>query len=89
MQSYSRSVAEQVKTIMNVSFRYVVTSKVISVSPVERVGLPKIETSRNGRCMKQTEIIERERFRIWIIFAVLLMTDQGVKDSIASIINNF
>lgn len=35
--NYSRSVAEQVKTIMNVSFRYAVTIKVISVSPVEGI----------------------------------------------------
>ena len=40
---YSRSVAEQVKTIMNVSFRYAVANKVISVNPVEGVGLPKTE----------------------------------------------
>ena len=38
---YSRSVAEQVKTIMNVSFRYAVTKKVISNNPVEGVNLPK------------------------------------------------
>lgn len=40
---YSRSVAEQVRTIMNVSFRYAVTNKVIRVSPVDGIGLPKAE----------------------------------------------
>lgn len=40
---YSRSVAEQVKTIMNVSFRYAVTIKVIPANPVEGIGLPKAE----------------------------------------------
>ena len=40
---YSRSVAEQVKTIMNVSFRYAVTIKVIPANPVEGIGLPKTE----------------------------------------------
>ena len=40
---YSRSVAEQVKTIMNVSFRYAVTIKVIPNSPVDGIGLPKAE----------------------------------------------
>lgn len=40
---YSRSVAEQVKTIMNVSFRYAVTKKVISNNPVEGVNLPKAD----------------------------------------------
>lgn len=39
--------------------------------------------------MKQTGIVERGNFRTWTIFAVLLMEDPGVKDSIASIINNF
>ena len=40
---YSRSVVEQVKTIMNVSFRYAVTIKVIPNSPVDGIGLPKAE----------------------------------------------
>ncbi len=40
---YSRSVAEQVKTIMNVSFRYAVTNKVILANPVDGIGLPKAE----------------------------------------------
>ena len=44
--SYSRSVAEQVKTIMNVSFDYAVTKKVISNSPVKGVNLPKAERSQ-------------------------------------------
>lgn len=43
---YSRSVAEQVKTIMNVSFRYAVTKKVISNNPVEGVNLPKADRSQ-------------------------------------------
>ena len=43
---YSRAIAEQVKTIMNVSFHYAVTIKVISVSPVEGIGLPKIEKTQ-------------------------------------------
>lgn len=54
--SYSRSVAEQVKTIMNVSFRYAVTSKVISVSPVEGVGLPKTETSQKKTAFRNRSI---------------------------------
>lgn len=41
--AYSRSIAEQVKTIMNVSFRYAVTNKVIRTSPVDGIGLPKAE----------------------------------------------
>ena len=45
--SYSRSVAEQVKTIMNVSFDYAVTKKVISNSPVKGVNLPKAGRSKN------------------------------------------
>lgn len=32
---YSRPIAEQVKTIMNVSFRYAVTVKMISNSPAD------------------------------------------------------
>ena len=40
---YSRSIAELVKTIMNVSFRYAVTNKVIQASPVDGIGLPKAE----------------------------------------------
>lgn len=54
--SYSRSVAEQVKTIMNVSFRYAVTSKVISVSPVEGVGLPKTEISQKKTAFRSRSI---------------------------------
>lgn len=45
---YSRSVAEQVKTIMNVSFRYAVTKKVISNNPVEGVNLPKADRSQKN-----------------------------------------
>ena len=45
---YSRSVAEQVKTIMNVSFRYAVTKKVISNNPVEGVNLPKAVSKLMG-----------------------------------------
>ena len=40
---YSRPIAELVKTIMNVSFRYAVTAKVIPTSPVDGIGLPKAE----------------------------------------------
>ena len=40
---YSRSIAELVKTIMNVSFRYTVTNKVIRTSPVDGIGSPKAE----------------------------------------------
>ena len=40
---YSRPIAELVKTIMNVSFRYAVTAKVIPASPVDGIGLPKAE----------------------------------------------
>ena len=40
---YSRPIAELVKTIMNVSFRYAVTNKVIQASPVDGIGLPKAE----------------------------------------------
>lgn len=39
---YSRSVAEQVKTIMNVAFKYAVTHKVIAVNPVKGISLPKV-----------------------------------------------
>ena len=40
---YSRPIAELVKTIMNVSFRYTVTNKVIRTSPVDGIGSPKAE----------------------------------------------
>ena len=40
---YSRSIAELVKTIMNVSFRYAVTIKVILASPVDGIEIPKAE----------------------------------------------
>ncbi len=53
---YSRSVAEQVKTIMNVSFRYAVTIKVIPNSPVDGTGLPKAEKPQ-----------QRSEFRTWNI----------------------
>ena len=43
---YSRSVAEQVKTIMNVSFRYAITNKVILANPVDGIGLPKAERTQ-------------------------------------------
>ena len=46
---YSRPIAEQVKTIMNVSFRYAVTAKVIPTSPVDGIGLPKAEKPQKGR----------------------------------------
>ena len=45
---YSRSIAELVKTIMNVSFRYAVTIKVIPTSPVDGIGLPKAEKPQKG-----------------------------------------
>ena len=49
---YSRPIAEQVKTIMNVSFRYAVTAKVIPASPVDGIGFPKavskLDTPRNS-----------------------------------------
>jgi integrase len=38
---YSRSVAEQVKTVMNVSFGYAVGLKVIASNPAEGINLPK------------------------------------------------
>lgn len=41
---------------MNVSFRYAVTSKVISVSPVEGVGLPKTETSQKKTAFRSRSI---------------------------------
>ena len=40
---YAAILAEQVKTIMNVSFRYAVTIKVIPNSLVDGIGLPKAE----------------------------------------------
>lgn len=40
---YSMSIAELIKTIMNVSFCYAVTNKVIQTSPVDGIGLPKAE----------------------------------------------
>ncbi|MCI8522531.1 MAG: hypothetical protein HFI62_04935 [Lachnospiraceae bacterium] len=40
---YSRSIAELVKTIMNVSFCYAVTIKVILASPVDGIEIPKAE----------------------------------------------
>lgn len=46
--SYSRSVAEQVKTIMNVSFRYAVTMKVIDENPVSGLRLPRMEKRPQG-----------------------------------------
>ena len=43
---YSRPIAELVKTIMNVSFRYAVTIKVILANPVDGIGLPKAERTQ-------------------------------------------
>lgn len=37
----SRSVAEQVKSIINVSMKYALSLKIISVNPAEGIGLPK------------------------------------------------
>lgn len=53
---YSRSVAELVKTIMNVAFRYAVTIKVLSVSPVEGIGLPKGEKTEKKAGFKTRNI---------------------------------
>ena len=41
--TYSRSVAEQVKTIMNVSFKFALGKKIISSNPVLGINLPKAE----------------------------------------------
>ena len=38
---YSKSIVRQVKTVMNVSFHYAVSHKLISVSPTEGIDLPK------------------------------------------------
>lgn len=46
---YSWSVAEQVKTIMNVSFKYGLTMKVISSNPVQGVCLPKTRKKKGYR----------------------------------------
>lgn len=68
---YSRSVAEQVKTIMNVSFRYAVAKKVISKSPVEGVKLPKAkrvqkETGFRTRDIDTTKTLTLEQIYILI-----------------------
>ena len=39
--------------------------------------------------MRETETVERESFRIWIISVVPTMAKQGAKGSIAGIINSF
>lgn len=67
---YSRSVAEQVKTIMNVSFRYAVTVKVLSVSPVEGIGLPKAEKSQQKSGFRTRNIDTQKTLtmeQIWIL----------------------
>ena len=38
---YSKSIVRQVKTVMNVSFHYAVSHKLISMSPTEGIDLPK------------------------------------------------
>lgn len=67
---YSRSVAEQVKTIMNVSFRYAVTIKVLSVSPVEGIGLPKAEKSQQKSGFRTRKIDTQKTLtmeQIWVL----------------------
>lgn len=69
--NYSRSVAEQVKTIMNVSFRYAVTIKVISVSPVEGIGLPKAEKAQQKSGFRTRNIDTQKTLTMEQIFVLL------------------
>ena len=43
---YSKSIARQVKTVMNVSFHYAVSCKLIPVNPAEGIDLPKTVDSK-------------------------------------------
>lgn len=46
---YSRSLGEHVKTVMNVSFRFALSKKVISSNPVNGVRLPRTEKTKNKK----------------------------------------
>lgn len=52
--AYSRSVAEQVKTIMNVSFGYAVTKKVIPYNSVSGICLPKERRKQKSEFRSRT-----------------------------------
>lgn len=54
--TYSRSVAEQVKTIMNVSFKFALSKKIISSNPVKGVNLPKAEKSQRKNIFRTRSI---------------------------------
>ena len=54
--TYSRSVAEQVKTIMNVSFKFALSKKIISSNPVKGVNLPKAEKSQRKNVFRTRSI---------------------------------
>lgn len=43
---YSKSIARQVKVVMNVSLHYAVNKKLISANPAEGIDLPKMVRSR-------------------------------------------
>lgn len=66
--AYSRSVAEQLKTIMNVSFKYGVAKKVISYNPVSGIGLPKERKEQKSgfrsRMLDTSRTLNLEQIRI-------------------------
>ena len=68
---YSRPIAEQVKTIMNVSFRYAVMAKVIPTSPVDGIGLPKAEKPQPKSGFRTRNIDEQKTLTMEQILVLL------------------
>ena len=68
---YSRPIAEQVKTIMNVSFRYAVMAKVIPASPVDGIGLPKAEKPQPKSGFRTRNIDEQKTLTMEQILVLL------------------
>ena len=69
--SYSRSVAEQVKTITNVSFNYAVTKKVIAVNPAKGIGLPKEKNGKQKTGFRTRNIDTQKTLTLEQIFILL------------------
>ena len=68
---YSRSVAEQVKTITNVSFNYAVTKKVIAVNPAKGIGLPKEKNGKQKTGFRTRNIDTQKTLTLEQIFILL------------------
>ncbi len=68
---YSRAIAENVKTVMNVSFRYALSIKVISENPVVGLGLPKIEKGKKRNGPRTRNIDSKKTLNLEQIFILL------------------